>query len=439
MMTYTLSQLTWFFLIYSLMGWCISVAVCAAKKHAFVNPGFLNLPLSPIYGIGAVLSTVLLSELTDRPLFFILGSCVLFTVIIVATAVVLERMLHRRWWDFSHHRFHLYGYVSLPLLLALGGAAWLCIRFVNPLLALVLGDFPPLVTRIVLLVCLGLVGVDLILSLGITVQMRLRLRRLAQLSQDFQELSSLFGNAITRRIQSRMLHAYPNLEQPDSNRPSVKATVFAQGCSLTKLIWLFVIAALLGDIIETLFCRATMGFWMSRSSLIYGPFSVVWGLGAVMFTALLYRYKDKSEGYLFVAGTIVGGVYEYVCSVFTELVFGTVFWDYSHIPFNLAGRVNLLYCFFWGIAAAAWMKLLYPRLSRLIERIPLKAGRILTTVLVVFMACNILISALALGRYQQRHKNPDAPGNAISAFLDEHYPDDRMERIYPNAKLVTEP
>lgn len=438
-MTYSLSQLAWFFLIYSLLGWCLSVSVCALKKHAFVNPGFLSLPLSPIYGIGAVLSTVFLSELTDQPIFFILGSCVLFTVLVVATGVVLERLLQRRWWDFSHHRFHLYGYVSLPLLLVLGGAAWLGIRFLNPLLALVLGDFPPLLSQILLLVCLGLVGLDLALSLGITVQMRVRLHRLEQLSQDFQELSSLFGNAITRRIQSRMLHAYPNLEHPDSRKPAVPSTVFAQGCSLTKLIWLFVIAALLGDIIETLFCRATMGFWMSRSSLVYGPFSVVWGLGAVMFTALLYRYKDKSEGYLFVAGTIVGGVYEYVCSVFTELVFGTVFWDYSHIPFNLAGRVNLLYCFFWGIASAAWMKLLYPRLSGLIERIPRKVGRVLTVVLVVFMACNILISSLALARYQQRQINPNTPGNAISDFLDEHFPNERMEHIYPNAKLVTNP
>ena len=181
-----------------------------------------------------------------------------------------------------------------------------------------------------------------------------------------------------------------------------------------------------------------MGIWMSRSSLIYGPFSIVWGLGAVMFTALLYRYKDKSEGYLFLAGTIVGGAYEYVCSVFTELVFGTVFWDYSHIPFNLAGRINLLYCFFWGIAAAVWMKVLYPRLSRLIERIPMKAGKVLTLVIVVFMVFNMAISALALGRYQQRQAAPDAPTNGFTEFLDHYYPDERIQQVYPNMKQVTD-
>ena len=436
-MTYSLSQLAWFFLIYSILGWCISVAFCAIKKHSFVNPGFLNLPVSPIYGIGAVLSTVFLSELTHRPLFFIMGSCVLSGILVITTGVALERMLHRRWWDFSDHKFHFHGYISLPLLLVLGVGAWLCVSFLNPLLALVLGDLPPLLSRILVLVGLGLVALDLALSLGITVQMGVRIRRLEQLSRDFQELTALFGHAITRRVQTRMLHAFPNLEQAaPSQKP--KPTVFAQGCSPTKLIWIFFIAALLGDIIETLFCRATMGIWMSRSSLIYGPFSIVWGLGAVMFTALLYRYKDKSEGYLFLAGTIVGGVYEYVCSVFTELVFGTVFWDYSHIPFNLAGRINLLYCFFWGIAAAVWMKVLYPRLSRLIERIPMKAGKVLTWVIVVFMVFNMAISALALGRYQQRQSAPDAPTNGFTEFLDHYYPDERIHQVYPNMKQVTD-
>ena len=436
-MTYSLSQLAWFFLIYSILGWCISVAFCAIKKHSFVNPGFLNLPVSPIYGIGAVLSTVFLSELTHRPLFFILGSCVLSGILVITTGVALERILHRRWWDFSDHKFHFHGYISLPLLLVLGVGAWLCVSFLNPLLALVLGDLPPLLSRILVLVGLGLVALDLALSLGITVQMGVRIRRLEQLSRDFQELTALFGHAITRRVQTRMLHAFPNLEQAaPSQKP--KPTVFAQGCSPTKLIWIFFIAALLGDIIETLFCRATMGIWMSRSSLIYGPFSIVWGLGAVMFTALLYRYKDKSEGYLFLAGTIVGGVYEYVCSVFTELVFGTVFWDYSHIPFNLAGRINLLYCFFWGIAAAVWMKVLYPRLSRLIERIPMKAGKVLTWVIVVFMVFNMASSALALGRYQQRQSAPDAPTNGFTEFLDHYYPDERIHQVYPNMKQVTD-
>ena len=150
-----------------------------------------------------------------------------------------------------------------------------------------------------------------------------------------------------------------------------------------------------GDIIETIFCRFTMGEWMSRSSLVWGPFSIVWGMAMAAATMLLYKYRDRSDHFLFFIGTLLGGAYEYICSVGTELFFGKVFWDYSHMPFNLGGRINLLYCFFWGIAAVVWLKAVYPRLSALIEKIPVKTGKIITWVMIVFMTCNMAVSGLA--------------------------------------------
>ncbi|MGN0983524.1 MAG: putative ABC transporter permease, partial [Gemmiger sp.] len=166
--------------------------------------------------------------------------------------------------------------------------------------------------------------------------------------------------------------------------------------------------------------------------VVWGPFSIVWGLAIALVTKLLYAYKDRPASFLFAAGTLLGGAYEYLCSVFTELVFGTVFWDYSHIPFNLGGRINLLYCFFWGFAAVAWFKLLYPPVGRLIERIPARPGKALTWVLVVFMAANILVSSAALARVGQRADGAPA-ANRVEVWLDEHYDDATMARIYPNA------
>ena len=121
-----------------------------------------------------------------------------------------------------------------------------------------------------------------------------------------------------------------------------------------------------------------------------------------------------------------------MCSGFTEVVLGVVFWDYSHIPFNLAGRVNLLYCFFWGIAAVAWIRVCYPRISGLIERIPRKWGRPLTWVLVVFLAADIVVSGLALGRLEARSQGIPAQ-NAVEELLDAHFGDERLARVYPAA------
>ena len=176
---------------------------------------------------------------------------------------------------------------------------------------------------------------------------------------------------------------------------------------------------------------------MSRSSVVWGPFSIVWGLAIAAATAMLYKYRNKSDSFLFWTGTLLGGAYEYLCSVFTEIVFGKVFWDYSKLPFNLGGRINLLYCFFWGIAAVVWLKLIYPRASALIEKIPMVIGKIVTWVLIVFMLCNMAVSGLALIRYDEREKNVAAEAK-WQVWMDEHYNDAKMERIYPNAKTVAD-
>ena len=149
----------------------------------------------------------------------------------------------------------------------------------------------------------------------------------------------------------------------------------------------------------------------------------------------LYKYKDKGDRFLFLTGTLLGGAYEYFCSVFTELVFGKVFWDYSKIPFNLGGRINLLYCFFWGIAAVVWFKILFPPVEKWIEKIPAVAGKILTWVLLGFMVCNILVSCVALVRYDERGNGVQAT-NAVQKWADAHYDDAKMKKIYPNAKGI---
>lgn len=240
-----------------------------------------------------------------------------------------------------------------------------------------------------------------------------------------------FSGWIIGRVEKRMEKAYPAIfEQVEQTE---KQGAFAEGCGFYKLFWLFLAGSVLGDFTETIFCRITAGRWMSRSSLVWGPFSIVWGLAIVFATVLLYKDREKPDSHIFIAGTLLGGIYEYVCSVFTEIVFGKVFWDYSGIPFNLGGRINLLYCFFWGIAAVVWIKLLYPRFSGWIEKISVLWGYILTWVLVLFLTVNVAVSALALVRYGERADGVPA-GSAWEKVMDQYFDDEKMEKIYPNAK-----
>ncbi|MGN1181169.1 MAG: hypothetical protein ACI4SD_08130 [Suilimivivens sp.] len=442
-MAYSIYELAWFFFIYSFMGWCGEVCLAAVQKRKFVNRGFVNSPFCPVYGIGAVSFAIFLPELSENLFFLFLGGVILSSFIEFMTGALLERIFHKKWWDYSEIRFNFEGYICLRYSLLWGVFAVLLILFVNPLLKTVIHLLPEFIGTILLWVLFVLLVID-VLGTSLTILgMQKKMAQVSEWSEGIGQISKVLENAITEKIRRRMEKAFPALEEREASakEKAKEKTVFAKGCCFYKLICLFFLGAFLGDITETIFCLVTTGVLMSRSSVVYGPFSIVWGLGCALLTAVLYRIKDKSDSYIFVAGTVLGGAYEYICSVFTELVFGTVFWDYSGFRFNLGGRINLLYCFFWGIAAVVWMKLLYPRFSMWIEKLPVKAGTILCNAAIVFMVFNCIISSLALSRYTERNtvSEEGQSRNAESGFdtfMDEHFPDERMERIYPNAKIV---
>ena len=83
-----------------------------------------------------------------------------------------------------------------------------------------------------------------------------------------------------------------------------------------------------------------------------------------------------------------------------------------------------------------WIKHIYPRLSRQIERIPFRIGKRLVRGLTVFMIFNIIVSGLALDRYCQRAGEGEAPSSSLELFLDQRFPDERIERVYPNMKMT---
>ena len=103
------------------------------------------------------------------------------------------------------------------------------------------------------------------------------------------------------------------------------------------------------------------------------------------------------------------------------------------MKYNLGGRINLLYCFFWGIAAVVWFRLLYPKLSDFIEKIPVKAGKAVTWLLVAFMAVDAVITSMALIRYDQRDNQVTAD-KTWQEYMDENYGDKYMQHRFTNAK-----
>ena len=210
---------------------------------------------------------------------------------------------------------------------------------------------------------------------------------------------------------------------------------FAQGMTFYKLFWVFFIGCFAGVVLETIYCLIQRGHYESRVGLIYGPFNLVYGIGALCLSGALYQFRNRGRVFSFVGGFVVGSVVEYACSWFQEVCFGSTSWDYSNMPYNLNGRICLLYSIFWGILGIFWIKDIYPRMAKWILKIPNKVGKPLTWVLLVFMVFNSVMTLFTSLRWTARREGIE-PRNAFEAYLDEHYPDERMQKIFANAEFT---
>ena len=424
-MEYSWYDLVLLYMVYSFLGWVAETVVAAARGRGFVKRGFAAGPFCYVYGFAAVVMTIGLADLRSSLGYLFLGCALISTLVEWLAAKLLERLHHRTWWDYSNHKFNIDGYVCLPYSLLWGVLGCLVLLWGNHILVWVFHLLPDLLITILAWV-LGILAV--LDQLGSAAIMAHQPTRLARLNLQLESQSRTLYDRISNWMERRIEGAYPQAAQRSARAE--------QGLGLAEVIWLFTIGSLVGDLVETIFCYLTMHVWMSRSSLVWGPFSVVWGTALVVVSLLLPRKKDggpRTSSELFVLGTVMGGAYEYICSALGELVFGVIFWDYSHIPFNLGGRINLLYCFFWGFAAVAWVKLCFPYVLRGINWVRRHAGRWLTALVGLFMLVNMVVSGLALIRSDAR-SNDIPPANALDVFLDEHFPDERMSQIYPSAK-----
>ena len=134
-------------------------------------------------------------------------------------------------------------------------------------------------------------------------------------------------------------------------------------------VWLFVIGAFIGFILETLFYYFKNGIWINKQGLLYGPFKPIYGFGLILIVLVLKNYQDKKLWQKLLVGILIGSSFEYLGSLFQEYVFGTSTWNYSNFNYNISGRIYLPYCLAWGIIAVISIDILYPFIKKTLSKI----------------------------------------------------------------------
>lgn len=211
-LTGTLS--TWFLvgLVYSFIGWIGEVVVLSTiKKRLVVSRGFLVGPLCPIYGVGALLMTLLLRNVDNIFIVFIVA-VISSGVLEYFTSFAMEKLFRVRWWDYGEEAFNLHGRICLKNLFYFGIGGIFLVYIGNPFLFSVFENIP-IVTRVTIAgVLLFLLLVDIGVSLWLVIVCRVTVGTVEidateEISQRVREILAGKG-----KLKGRLVRAFPNME-----------------------------------------------------------------------------------------------------------------------------------------------------------------------------------------------------------------------------------
>lgn len=176
-----------------------------------------------------------------------------------------------------------------------------------------------------------------------------------------------------------------------------------EGSEAFDAFWLFAIGSVVGFLLEGIWCVLHKGRWENHAALLYGPLCVIYGVGANVIYWTCQRWAAEPLGIQLIVFALAGSAVEYLLSALQEAVFGSVSWDYSDRSMNLHGRICLQMSLIWGFLGLVFSGLVFPGLR------------------------------VALRWRQRKLEVPAQSG--LTRWLDAHYPDDRMEKVYNNMEF----
>lgn len=213
--------------------------------------------------------------------------------------------------------------------------------------------------------------------------------------------------------------------------PAPEGKVFAQGWCFVKIFVFFVLGCIIGTYYEEILWFIRFHERVNRQGVFYGPFSPIYGLGVSIFVIFLGRNAEKRSWLKTWAwSALIGGCTEYATSLIAEKIFGSTIWDYSNIPLNINGRTTLPFMVFWGLGGMVLMKLVYPFISKWIEKIPYRIGQVVFYTALVLMVIDLVLSYGAMGRRTMRDQGIP-PQTFIGEFFDRVYPDEYIDEKIP--------
>lgn len=201
-----------------------------------------------------------------------------------------------------------------------------------------------------------------------------------------------------------------------------------------NLFWIFVLGCVVGLIFETGYVWVTKGVLMNRTGVLWGPFSPIYGFGALLMTMALNRFYQQNILITFGVSALIGGAFEFFVSWFLQTSFGIVAWDYTGAFMSVDGRTDLFHILAWGLLGSIWVRFLLSRMLHIINLIPWQARYGVTAVFAAFMIANCLLTLVSLDRWFERVSGVE-PTLAIEQVMDERCPNEWMQQHFQTMNI----
>ena len=193
-----------YFFVYGFLGWCTEVAYATTKQRKFVNRGFLNGPICPIYGVGVTVVVYFLTPYKDNLILLYALSTVLVTVLEGLTGYLMDKIFHHKWWDYTNQPLNIGGYVCLIFSLVWGVACVLIVRVIHPVIHKILTFIPHTLGLIMLAVLEICIFVDLYVTAAGILKLNHQLETMAKIAAELHEISDKLGENIHEGMMDTM-------------------------------------------------------------------------------------------------------------------------------------------------------------------------------------------------------------------------------------------
>lgn len=204
--------------------------------------------------------------------------------------------------------------------------------------------------------------------------------------------------------------------------------------SLYQYIIIFLIASVLGLVLETIYTFAVFGIVESRVGLVWGPFSPLYGLGAVLLTLCLWQVRERPWWQIFLISAALGGTLEQCAGWSMEHFADLQSWTYLGLPDHITQWIAWRFLAMWGVIGLVWCKAIMPELIFRIGEPTTRQQRIVVGALSVFMVLDIVMTLACFWRAGQRHRDVP-PRNPFEVYVDTHFDDEFMERTFENMEI----